>query len=108
MSLLNSEIPVIDPRVEYVGASKLRTLNYTNLSKLKKTLVIQDPNNDTPLAVLLNYEQYLIIQNKFNALLKTIELLQSSNDAKGVVTGAKDAVAGETIPLAEIRKGLKG
>jgi len=57
-----NDIPIIDPRIEYVGATKLRSLNTTNLSKLKKTLVIQD--NDTPLAVLLNYEQYLTIQRK--------------------------------------------
>lgn len=70
-----NDIPIIDPRIEYVGATKLRSLNTTNLGKLKKTLVIQD--NDTPLAVLLNYEQYLIIQNKLKSLLKTIETLKN-------------------------------
>jgi hypothetical protein len=97
----NNEIPFIDPRVEYVGASKLRTLNTGNLGKLKKTLVIQD--NDTPLAVLLGYEQYLIIQNKLQSLLKTIELLQDPQKASGVVAGIRDAANGDVVPFDEIQ-----
>ncbi len=54
-----SGIPFVDPTVEHVGVSKLRTLNSHNLSKINKMMVIQD--NDTPLAVLLGYQQYLTI-----------------------------------------------
>jgi PHD/YefM family antitoxin component YafN of YafNO toxin-antitoxin module len=97
---LQENIPFIDPRVEHVGVSKLRTLNATNLSKVKNTLVIQD--NDTPLAVLLGYEQYLIIQNKLHSLLKTVELLQNKDKATGIDEGLSDIAAGKTIPFEEI------
>lgn len=97
---LQENIPFIDPRVEHVGVSKLRTLNATNLSKVKNTLVIQD--NDTPLAVLLGYEQYLIIQNKLHSLLKTVELLQNSAKAAGIEGGLRDIAAGKTTPFEEI------
>ena len=50
-------IPFIDQNVEHVGTTKLRELNSTKLRNNTKTLVIQE--NDTPLAVLLNYERFL-------------------------------------------------
>src|SRR5262245_52085485 len=48
------EIPYIDPNVEHVGVSKLRSLNADTLREMNKTLVLQD--NHEPLAVLLKYE----------------------------------------------------
>lgn len=56
------EIPYLDPSVQYVGISRLRALNVTQLRELDKTLVIQD--NDKPLAVLLKYEHFLAMQEK--------------------------------------------
>lgn len=48
-------MPHIDPSVRYVGVSKLRNLNATNLKEqTDETLVIQE--NGTPLAVLLSYK----------------------------------------------------
>lgn len=66
-----SGIPYIDPNVQYVGVSKLRTLNATNLSELNRTLVIQD--NDQPLAVVLSYEQFLEMQKERERLAESDE-----------------------------------
>jgi hypothetical protein len=52
--------------------------------KLNKTLVIQD--NDTPLAVLLNYGQYMTLQNKLQQALDRIEVL-STNEAADIGLG---------------------
>jgi hypothetical protein len=55
-------IPYVDPNVQHVGITRLRTLNVTQLRELDKTWVIQD--NDEPLAVLLRYEHFLAMQEK--------------------------------------------
>jgi hypothetical protein len=55
-------IPYIDPSIQHVGITRLRSLNVTQLRDLDKTLVIQD--NDKPLAVLLKYEHFLAMQEK--------------------------------------------
>jgi hypothetical protein len=55
-------IPYLDPSVQHVGISRLRSLNVTQLRDLDKTLVIQD--NEEPLAVLLKYEQFMAMQDK--------------------------------------------
>lgn len=52
----------LDPSVQHVGISRLRALNVTPPRELDKTLVIQD--NDKPLAVLLKYEHFLVMQEK--------------------------------------------
>ena len=62
-----TDLPFIDPRVEHLGVSKLRVMNATDL-KGTKTIVIRE--NDRPLAVLLNYEQYLWMQDKLQSILK--------------------------------------
>ncbi len=55
-------IPYLDPNVQHVGVTRLRSLNVTQLRELEKTLVIQD--NDEPLAVLLKYDQFLAMQER--------------------------------------------
>jgi hypothetical protein len=75
-------------------------LNATNLSKFKKTFVIQD--NDTPLAVLLNYEQFLLIQSQLQSLLDTIDLLMRKDGVQSVAAGLQDFLANRTRPLAKI------
>jgi hypothetical protein len=55
-------LPYVDPSVQHVGVTKLRSLNVTQLRELDKTLVIQD--NDKPLAVLLRYEHFMAMQEK--------------------------------------------
>ena len=53
-------IPYLDPSVQYVGISRLRALNVSQLDALDKTLVVQD--NDRPLAVLIRYRNFMAIQ----------------------------------------------
>jgi hypothetical protein len=103
--MTTNDFPTIDPRIEYVGASKLRTLNTGNLGKLKKMLVIQD--NDTPLAVLLNYEQYLIMQNRLQSVLKLVELYKNSTDATALVACLQDAAQGRAVDFAQIEATVK-
>jgi hypothetical protein len=73
MTDLARSFPVIDPNVKHVGVSKLRELNATKLRDLDKTLVIQD--DDTPLAVVLSYEQYLDMQEERENIIATLEAL---------------------------------
>jgi len=98
-------IPYIDPNVEHVGVSRLRTLNATNLRNQEKALVIQD--KDTPLAVLLTFEQYLTIQRQLQSVFDTIEVLTDENEAAALNAGLRDVQTGRTKPLSEIRTALK-
>jgi hypothetical protein len=86
----------IDPTVEHVGVSKLRQLNATSLGKLKNMLVVRE--NDTALAVVLRYEQYLTMQNQLEEALRTINAYQSGELAQGV----HDAAAGRIKRMNEI------
>ena len=99
-----SSIPYIDPNVEHVGVSHLRKLNATNLRSQEKALVIQD--NETPLAVLLTYEQYLIIQQQLRSIVDTIEVLTDESESAALNAGLKDVRAGRITPLSEIRAAL--
>lgn len=54
--------PYIDPTIEHVGLTKLRSLNGTVLSSLDHAIVIQD--NNKPLAILMPYEQFLNMQRQ--------------------------------------------
>ena len=58
-------LPYVDPTVQHVGVTRLRTLNVAQLRELDKTLVIQD--NDKPLAVLMRYEHFMAMQEKILA-----------------------------------------
>lgn len=101
----SGEIPYIDPNVEHVGVSRLRKLNSRTLREFDKTLVIQD--NDTPLAVLLRYEQFLTMQNRLQSVLSTIELLTDESEVSALQAGLASAKAGKTKTLAEIRAARK-
>jgi hypothetical protein len=100
-----SEIPRIDPNVEHVGVSRLRKLNSNDLRKIEKTLVLQE--NDTPLAVLVTYEKYLILQNQLDSLMATIEVLTDQEESGALVAGLNDLKAGRTKSLAEVKASLK-
>jgi len=100
-----TSIPYIDPNVEHVGVSRLRTLNATNLRHFNKTLVIQD--NDTPLAVLLTYEQFLSMQKQLQAVLETVGLIADDEERSALVAGLQSLSEGRTKPLSEIRAALK-
>jgi hypothetical protein len=99
-------IPTIDPTVKHVGVSKLRELNATKLRETKdETLVIQD--NDTPLAVLLSYEKFLIMQERLNAVFNTMELLTDEVERKALVAGLEDFKMGRVRTLEEIEAELE-
>jgi hypothetical protein len=98
-------LPYIDPNVQHVGVSRLRTLNATNLRQFDKTLVIQD--NDKPLAVLLSYEQFLLMQKQLQAALETIEVITDENERATLVDGLRALSRGKTRSLTEIRTELK-
>ena len=101
-------VPVIDPRIEHVGVAKLRRMDGPTLKKNandKKTLVIRE--HDVPLAVLVSYEQYLIMQNEFNALMETLEITSNSVELRMLMDGFAEAQEGKTRSIKDIRKGLK-
>jgi hypothetical protein len=75
------------------------------LRENRKTFVIQE--NDTPLAVLLAYEQFLSMQRKIQSLAATIEVLSDEEETRGLLAGIQDAREGRTRKLSEIRKALK-
>ncbi len=105
----HAAIPYIDPRVRHVGVSKLRELNASKLKELgqenEQTLVIQD--NDTPLAVLLSYEKFLIIQEKLTAVFNTIELLTDSAEREALLSAVEDVKNHRVRSLNEIEAEMK-
>jgi hypothetical protein len=90
-------IPFIDPDVEHVGVSKLRSFNSSNLGEIKKMLVIQD--NDRPLAVMMSYPQYLAVQKKLQEALDALELLGREENRDRLRRGLRDAAEGRVAPL---------
>ncbi|HZS28660.1 MAG TPA: hypothetical protein VFB76_15645 [Candidatus Angelobacter sp.] len=105
-AMANSAIPVIDPSVRHVGVSKLRELNATKLKETKdETLVIQD--NDTPVAVLLSYEKFMIMQGQLMAIFNTLELVTDDVERNGLVAGLADLRAGRIQPFADIEAELE-
>ena len=98
----SSEIPFVDPAVEHVGVSKLRTFNATNLGKITKTMVIQD--NDAPVAVLLSYRQYLAIQNKLQEALDALDLLSQQENVDRLLSSLRDIPEGRVTDLVRLKK----
>jgi|ERR1035438_2110110 hypothetical protein len=90
----------IDPTVEHVGVSKLRQLSATNLGKLKNMLVVQD--NDTALAVVIRYEQYLAMQNQLEQALRTIQAFGSD----GLTRALRDEATGNVKRMTEVDPAL--
>ena len=104
MPRLAKELPYIDPDVEHVGVSTLRTMNAASLRDNSKTLVIRD--NNTPVAVLLAYESFLSMQEQMERLLSTIELLSDDEERSLVLAGLKQYEAGKMKSLEEIQNSL--
>jgi PHD/YefM family antitoxin component YafN of YafNO toxin-antitoxin module len=98
--------PYIEERVQHVGVSRLRHLNATNLRQINKTLVIQE--NDKPLAVLLSYEQFLMMQKQLMSVLETLELVTNGDESNPLLKGIEDFRHGRSTPLAEIPKEVGG
>ena len=103
MPAMKAGIPRIDPNVQFVGVSKLRALNATNLNNLDKTLVVQDAN-DKPLAVILRYEQFLEMQQERDKVLETLETLFSDDSFLGAM---QDAQNGRVKPMSEVERKLR-
>jgi hypothetical protein len=102
---MSTSVPYIDPNVEHVGVSRLRRLNATNLRHFNKALVIQD--NDTPLAVLLTYDQFLLMQRQLQAVIDTVEVIADDEERSALAEGLRAVSEGKTKPLSEIRAALK-
>jgi hypothetical protein len=100
-----ASIPFIDRNVQHVGISRLRSLNATQLREIDKTLVIQD--NDQPLAVLLRYEEFLIMQDQLFSVLDTIAALTEQEEIGGILSGIEEMKAGKTKSIAAIRAALR-
>lgn len=100
-------LPVIDPDVKYVGVSKLRELNATKLKDSQgTTYVLQE--NDQPLAVLLSYDRYLVIQQQLAAVLSAMEMLSDSHEKDGVIAGIMEVGEGRaTRSFSDIKAALK-
>ena len=96
-ALWSNDIPFVDPNVEYVGVSKLRTFNGSNLGELQKMLVIQD--NDRPLAVMMSYGQYLVVQKKLQEALTALELLGRDESKAALRRGLNDVSEGRVTSL---------
>jgi PHD/YefM family antitoxin component YafN of YafNO toxin-antitoxin module len=96
--------PVIDPTIKHVGVSKLRELNAATLKGTEDTFVIQD--NNTPLAVLLSYEKFLIMQQQLMSVLNTLELMSEQKELEGLLAGIGDFTAGRVRPLADVEAEL--
>jgi PHD/YefM family antitoxin component YafN of YafNO toxin-antitoxin module len=102
---VSSSIPRIDRGVEHVGVSRLRKLNSNDLKAMDKTLVLQE--NDQPLAVLLTYEKYLVLQDQLDSLTRTIYVLSNQKESAALRTGIEDVNAGRTKDLDEVKAALK-
>ncbi len=96
-ALWSRDIPFVDPNVEYVGVSKLRNFNGSNLGEIQKMLVIQD--NDKPLAVMMSYAQYLAVQRKLQEALEALELLGTEESKAALRRGLKDISEGRVTPM---------
>ena len=105
MPRLAKEIPYIDPDVEHVGVSTLRTMNAASLRGSSKTLVIRD--NNTPVAVLLAYDSFLSMQEQMERLLSTIELLSDDEERSLLLAGLKQFKSGKMKSLDDIEKSLR-
>ncbi|HJT71835.1 MAG TPA: hypothetical protein VJ731_16670 [Terriglobales bacterium] len=94
--------PFVNPTIRHVGVSKLRELNASKLRESsEETLVIQD-SNDNPLAVLLSYEQFLIIQQQLMSVLNTIEVLADKDENDSLLAAFEDIRDGRVRSLDEI------
>ncbi len=107
MAATVASFPFVNPTVRHVGVSKLRELNASKLREnSEETLVIQD-SNDTPLAVLLSYEQFLIIQQQLMAVISTIEMLSDKTEHDSLIAAFEDIRAGRVRSLDEIEAELE-
>lgn len=100
--MATAPIPYIDPTVQHVGISKLRTFNSRSLRDFDGTLVIQE--NDRPLAVLLKYDHFLRMQYE---RLSVIGFEMNDQEVAALLSGLRDLQHGRTKTIAEVRASLE-
>jgi hypothetical protein len=99
-------IPYFDPNVQYVGVSKLRSLNATNLQSLDaKPIVVQE--NNQPIAVIVGFEQYLEMQRERDKVRATLEMLVNENERNALFAGMQDVLGKRTKPISEVREAIR-
>jgi PHD/YefM family antitoxin component YafN of YafNO toxin-antitoxin module len=104
--MATSAMPRLDPDVKHVGVSKLRDLNATKLKDDQGTIyVLQD--NDQPLAVLLSYERYLIIQEQLASVMNALEMLSDPDERKGLMAGIQEVRNGRTRSFLNVKADLR-
>lgn len=97
-----NDMPYIDSRVDHVGITKLRELNAKGLRDMNKLLVLQD--NNQPLAVLVKYEQYLVMQQKLQSLMNTIRM-SNQDDLNQLKKGRRHAFKNHAVKRESTEKG---
>ena len=75
---------------------RINVVRAANLGKLKNMLVVRE--NDTALAVVIRYEQYLKMQNQLEEALRTIQAYHSD----GLAHGLQDAAMGKIKRMSEV------
>jgi hypothetical protein len=105
MPLVQYSGPYIDEKVQHIGITRLRMLNAANLRDLDKTLVIQD--NDKSLAVLLSYENFLIMQKQLISVLETLDMFTNGDEPERVRKGLDERNTGQFRPFRQIQKDTK-
>lgn len=99
-------IPYIDPNVQYVGVSKLRSLNATNLQGLQaKPIIVQE--NNQPIAVILSFEQFLEMQRDRDKVRATLEMLVNDDERNALLAGMQDVLSKRTKPISAVRDALR-
>ena len=100
------DLPRIDKNVEFVGVSRLRTLNATNLHDLDTTLVIQDPNNK-PIAVVISFGLFMAMQDERDRALSTLEMVMSREESTALRNGMQDVLSKKTKPISAVRDAVR-
>jgi hypothetical protein len=75
------------------------------LKETEDTYVIQE--NEVPLAVLLRYERFLIMQEQIQSMLNTVELIQDSTELSGLITAMREFREGSTRKLSDVDPAFK-
>ena len=99
-----ARVPFLDPELEYVGTTKLRYMTIESLEQLKRPIVIQalrDGKDLQPLAVIIPYQQYLVMQK----ILEDAYLQALSGVSNIGQTLAERALEGVAVPGAASHPG---
>ena len=98
-------MPIIDRKIKYQGISGLRKLDGKQLRALDDNMIVIQEHN-SPLAVMLSYEKYLVLQDQLQAVMETIDVLGSPEELSALLAGVRDVGESRVESLDDIRKGL--